>query len=93
MWHLVGQSNVYVYNIRSVAELLGGFPGYATSWIQGYLKISHIWLMRLACQGSLGAWLSLEALDPSMSIVVDFGPENSFELDQITFIQSFIGRP
>ena len=49
--------------------------------------------MRLACQGSLGAWLSLEALDLSMSIMVDFGPENSFQLDQITFIKSFIGRP
>ena len=82
-----------MYDIRSVAELLGGFPGYATSRIQGYLKILHIWLMSLACKGSMGAWLSLEALDLRMSIVVDFGPENSFQLDQITFIQSFIGRP
>ena len=78
MWHLVGQINVYVYNIRSVVELLGGFPVYATSWIQGYLKISHIWLMRLACQGSMGAWLSLEALDLSMSIMVNLAQKTVF---------------
>ena len=45
--------------------------------------------MRLACQGPQEAWLSLEALDLSMSIVGYFRPKNSFQLDQITFIQSF----